>query len=199
MKKYKWHIGIVAITVVLIAGFSVRAQSSDDLYNEILSLLKGLKTEEEFVLGGTQRQRSTVCQGAGVATTVPEFITTTSASSTCEFFVENMSAVDLNFTISGSSTSAILQTEIYFSPDSSDGTISNGTWYPLLTKIVADGRITFSSDPAIFDLTASDAFVTTTHQFFVEDINARWMQTRTAVRGANGSFHLELSGRRNVN
>lgn len=143
---------------------------------------------QDFVLGGNSgTPTKVIC--AGTATTTPEYLNTTSATSTCQLFVANMDEVDANWSAKASTTSEIWY-ETYFSND--DGASKN--WYPSRTYSVSDGSITYSGEPQTTKIPIESA-ATTTVNTIIQDIEAKYMQVRYLPHTGNAGIYMELVGR----
>ena len=148
--------------------------------------------ESDIMLGDQWQDVRVRCNGA-TGTTTPTYLTSGSASTTCQMYVADITDVDLNWSLTGSSTSSVLQYNLKFSND--DG--ANKNWYYAKAfATTGTQEVTYSSDPLLtkIELSSTDNTLINT---VAEDIYAKWMIVEYATAGANSSAYLELVSRNN--
>lgn len=126
--------------------------------------------------------------GSSTASTSPQYLTTTTATSTCEMLVSDFLAADLKWALGGANGTMMYET--YFSDDD---VAANRTWYGSRTFIVGDGEITHSSVITLNKIPIGAA--TTTAVTHIDNIDAKWMKIEYLPTAANMSVHLEINGR----
>ena len=149
----------------------------------------------EPILGGQWQDVRIRCNGA-TGTTTPTYLTAGSASTTCQMHVSDITDVDLNWSITGSSTASVLQYNVKFTNDGSSAT--QNWYYAKAFTTSGEQEITYSSDPLMAKIgtatsTADNVLINTE----VNDIYAKWMIIEYATAGGNLSAYLELVGRNN--
>jgi len=123
-------------------------------------------------LGGKITTSRYQCQ---TATTTPDYLLTTSATSTCT--VSDMGSVgkaDFNVMLKASSTASALIYAVYGSNDSDTATRN---WFEITNSEWAPGSAANSSTYKTINLT---------------NLSAKYLKVDTGVRGANGAVYSEI-------
>lgn len=165
MKKFP-----IAIIAVVILGASVFAYNLSQAGSVKIS-----EPQEEEILGGQRDVIRMRCGGA-TGTTTPTYMSTSAASSTCQAFIADATAVDLRFMVNSSTTPSTLTYEYYVTEDD----LAERNWFYVDGSTEREALATSSQELIPYK------------SYHKTDLSATHLRLDYAISGAAADVYVEI-------